>query len=313
MFQEWNERLAELKNKQRHRTNWSKRETELQQELQRAVIVRDRLEEELRKEERDVERLNSLTLGALFYALIGKKREKLTEEEEEALQARIRYEEARDNVSDLEAELAEIKRNLAEVRYVDSDIDAVMREKKRVIESHLPALAAELQSITDMETEAGADRKELQEAVAAGKAVLSALDRAAERLGSAQNWGTYDMLGGGMIATSVKHRRIDEARSSIHTAQNRLRRFQSELKDVQKDVRIQIDIGGMLTFADYFFDGFITDWIVQGKIKESLGQVRDKRSKIRRIVSGLETELRRTESELAELARRRTQLIETAT
>lgn len=313
MFQEWNERLAELKNKQRHRTNWSKRETELQQELQRAVIVRDRLEEELRKEERDVERLNSLTLGALFYALIGKKREKLTEEEEEALQARIRYEEARDNVSDLEAELAEIKRNLAEVRYVDSDIDAVMREKKRVIESHLPALAAELQSITDMETEAGADRKELQEAVAAGKAVLSALDRAAERLGSAQNWGTYDMLGGGMIATSVKHRRIDEARSSIHTAQNRLRRFQSELKDVQKDVRIQIDIGGMLTFADYFFDGFITDWIVQGKIKESLGQVRDKRSKIGRIVSGLETELRRTESELAELARRRTQLIETAT
>lgn len=313
MFQEWNERLAELKNKQRHRTNWSKRETELQQELQRAVIVRDRLEEELRKEERDVERLNSLTLGALFYALIGKKREKLTQEEEEALQARIRYEEARDNVSDLEAELAEIKRNLAEVRYVDSDIDAVMREKKRVIESHLPALAAELQSITDMETEAGADRKELQEAVAAGKAVLSALDRAAERLGSAQNWGTYDMLGGGMIATSVKHRRIDEARSSIHTAQNRLRRFQSELKDVQKDVRIQIDIGGMLTFADYFFDGFITDWIVQGKIKESLGQVRDKRSKIGRIVSGLETELRRTESELAELARRRTQLIETAT
>lgn len=313
MFQEWNERLAELKNKQRHRTNWSKRETELQQELQRAVIVRDRLEEELRKEERDVERLNSLTLGALFYALIGKKREKLTEEEEEALQARIRYEEARDNVSDLEAELAEIKRNLAEVRYVDSDIDAVMREKKRVIESHLPALAAELQSITDMETEAGADRKELQEAVAAGKAVLSALDRAAERLGSAQNWGTYDMLGGGMIATSVKHRRIDEARSSIHTAQNRLRRFQSELKDVQKDVRIQIDIGGMLTFADYFFDGFITDWIVQGKIKESLGHVRDKRSKIGRIVSGLETELRRTESELAELARRRTQLIETAT
>lgn len=313
MFQEWNERLAELKNKQRHRTNWSKRETELQQELQRAVIVRDRLEEELRKEERDVERLNSLTLGALFYALIGKKREKLTQEEEEALQARIRYEEARDNVSDLEAELAEIKRNLAEVRYVDSDIDAVMREKKRVIESHLPALAAELQSITDMETEAGADRKELQEAVAAGKAVLSALDRAAERLGSAQNWGTYDMLGGGMIATSVKHRRIDEARSSIHTAQNRLRRFQSELKDVQKDVRIQIDIGGMLTFADYFFDGFITDWIVQGKIKESLGHVRDKRSKIGRIVSGLETELRRTESELAELARRRTQLIETAT
>lgn len=313
MFQEWNERLAELKNKQRHRTNWSKRETELQQELQRAVIVRDRLEEELRKEERDVERLNSLTLGALFYALIGKKREKLTQEEEEALQARIRYEEARDNVSDLEAELAEIKRNLAEVRYVDSDIDAVMREKKRVIESHLPALATELQSITDMETEAGADRKELQEAVAAGKAVLSALDRAAERLGSAQNWGTYDMLGGGMIATSVKHRRIDEARSSIHTAQNRLRRFQSELKDVQKDVRIQIDIGGMLTFADYFFDGFITDWIVQGKIKESLGHVRDKRSKIGRIVSGLETELRRTESELAELARRRTQLIETAT
>ncbi|MBN2981743.1 MULTISPECIES: hypothetical protein [Cohnella] len=312
MFQEWNDRLSELKSKRRQRDNWNRREEELRQELKLAIRDRDRLADALREEQRDVERLNSLSLGALFYSFIGKKQEKLSREEEEALQARLRYEEAADHVADLEAELAELKRNLAEVRSVDAEIASVMQEKTGLIRERLPVLASELQEITDAESEAGADIKELKEAASAGQSVLEALDSAQAKLESAQNWGTYDMLGGGLIATSVKHSRIDEARSAIHAAQNRLRRFQTELADVQKDVNVPIEIGGMLTFADYFFDGVISDWIVQGRIKESQERVREKRAQIGGIVSELEAERRKAEAKLAELARKRTQLVENA-
>jgi hypothetical protein len=100
------------------------------------------------------------------------------------------------------------------------------------------------------------------------------------------------MLGGGMISTAMKHNRIDDARSAIHSAQRSLRQFEKELKDVQRDVSIHIEIGGLLTFADFFFDGLITDWMVQGRISDSLIQVNGKRSQIQTIVADLEAETR---------------------
>jgi len=312
MYRELNERLAELKRRQRQKANLEKRVRDLTDELASRTRDRDQWEERLRKEQKDVDRLKSISFGALFYSLLGRKTEKLSAEEAELLQAKLKYEEAAATVNDLEAELAELQRELAGLRSVDAEIKAVLEEKRKLILETNPSLAAELQLLTDQEAEERANLKELQEAVSAGRSVIGALDRARDRLQSARNWGRYDMLGGGMIATAVKHSRIDDARSAIHTAQTSLRRFQTELKDVQRDVNVRIEIGGLLTFADYFFDGLITDWIVQGRIHQSLKQVSEKRSQISRIVEELEALCRQTESKLQELQRRRSALIENA-
>lgn len=312
MFQEFNDALSELRRKQRHKAQWEQRVTQLTEALQRAQEERDRWEERLQQEQLDVERLTGISLGALFYRIIGKRDEKLTEEEAEVLQAKLQYEEAADTASDLEAELAATKLQLNEVRYVDADIDAVLEEKtKAILEKH-PALAASLQALTDREAEEQANVKELQEAAAAGRRVVSALRHAAEQLESAQNWGTFDMLGGGMIATAMKHSRIDDARSAIHAAQTSLRRFQSELEDVQRDVNIRLDIGGLLTFADYFFDGLIADWMVQGRIQSSLEQLAAKRSQLESITAELEAECRKAEARLQDLRSQREAMIEHA-
>src|SRR5690606_22918263 len=143
-----------------------------------------------------------LSLGALFYSLIGKRDEKLSAEEAEVLQAKLQLEETADTVRDLEEELQQLTAQLAEVRWIDGDIQAVIEEKTKRIQREHPVLAAELQEFTEQESEAAADVKELKEAVSAGRAVISALDRAEDRLSSASNWGTYDMLGGGMISTA---------------------------------------------------------------------------------------------------------------
>jgi DNA repair exonuclease SbcCD ATPase subunit len=312
MFREINERLAMLKGRQRQKANGEKRVQDLTDELARMTHERDQWAERLRKEQKDVDRLKGISFGALFYSMIGRKAEKLSEEEAELLQVKLKYDEAAATVNDLEAELTELKRELADLRFIDAEIEAALEEKRKLIQETSPSLAAELQLLTDQEAEEQANLKELQEAASAGRSVISALDRARERLESARNWGTYDMLGGGLIATAVKHSRIDDARSAIHAAQNRLRRFRTELQDVQRDVNVEIEIGGMLTFADYFFDGLITDWIVQGRIHQSLNQINEKRSQIGRIVAELEALCRRTESKLRELQRRRIALIESA-
>ena len=54
-----------------------------------------------------------------------------------------------------------------------------------------------------------------------------------------------------------------------------------------------MDVGSFLTFADYFFDGVIADWMVQSKIGDSLNQVREARRQVSSIRKRLQ-EMRQT-------------------
>ena len=59
----------------------------------------------------------------------------------------------------------------------------------------------------------------------------------------------------------------------METAKRDLRIFQRELNDVQMFLNLNLNIGDFLTFADFFFDGLITDYLVQSKINEARKQV----------------------------------------
>lgn len=312
MLQEINERIAELKSKLRQKRLYEDRKITLEKEREEAIKQRNLLAQRLQEEQKDVERLTSISLGALYYTLIGKKEEKLSQEQTEMLQAKLRYDEAADTVTDLDTELEEMNNQLSVLRYIDTEVTEALNQKIKIIRQGFPSLAAELDELLDHETELQADVKELKEAVYAGRSVLKLLGEAEDQLHSAKNWGTYDMMGGGIISTSIKHDRINQARTAIHAAQRSLRHFQKELKDVQRDLNIQIHMGELLTFADYFFDGFITDWMVQGRIKDSLSEVQSKRSHIGRIVSELDKKLQKNSIDLQQIVQRRSALIEQA-
>ena len=58
---------------------------------------------------------------------------------------------------------------------------------------------------------------------------------------------------------------------------------------MSRAVDLRIDIGSFLSFADFFFDNFFVDWMVQSKIDQAKSQV----SQAIRQVEGILTELRR--------------------
>ena len=117
------------------------------------------------------------------------------------------------------------------------------------------------------------DQKEIEEAIAAGERVLLSLNEAKEALLSAGNWGLFDMLGGGLIATFAKHKKIDKANAEIEDAKRDMKVFERELQDVQQSIDVDLNIGDFLTFADYWLDGLIVDWMVQSKINKAREQV----------------------------------------
>lgn len=306
MFEDLNARLIELKELGRKKEKWETRLGQLQEELAELESTRDMWQNRLVSEEKDVQKLSGMSLTYFFYTILGKKEEKLDQEQRELFEAKLKYGEAERAVTDTLEQINHLKLQLKEVRFWKMDYDQIFRTKEeRILRDNV-----ELKALTERQADLKIQYKELNEAVQAGLSVINDLGRAEEDLRSAKNWGTYDMLGGGMISTHIKHSRVDEAMEHIYTAQNSLRRFQKELADVGEHLPAEMEISGALKFGDYFFDGLITDWLVQGRINDTLEQVRVKQSKVNVMQSGLESAKRKVEAELATLQRKYVQMVE---
>lgn len=117
------------------------------------------------------------------------------------------------------------------------------------------------------------DQKERREAIRAGEDALAALRRAQSELNSARNWGVYDIFGGGLISTLIKHDKINNADTYIKEAQYKLERFYQELDDIGETFGTNLAVDDFLTFADWFFDGLIADFMVQSRINRMREEV----------------------------------------
>lgn len=67
-----------------------------------------------------------------------------------------------------------------------------------------------------------------------------------------------------------------------------LRSFSRELNDVNMACNLNINTGDFLSFADYFFDGFVVDWVVQNRINNAKRQVEEAIRRTESIVSQLQ-------------------------
>lgn len=308
---EWNEKLQSARQRIELHAKWSRRlETlEAEMEWQRRSVEED--SQRLAIEQGDVDKLRGSTFSQFMLNLFGRLDDKLTKEEREAAEAKLKYDASEALLQGMERERAELIAKMADTGGAEQDYQTLMAEKEHWIQAHDPQTRETLERLSEETGKLKAMLVELAEAVRAGERVEFSLEKAEEKLSSARNWGTYDMLGGGMIATAVKHSRIDDAQSFIHAAHDDLRLFRKELRDLNWSLNAnELAIGGFLTFADYFFDGLLSDWSVQGKIKDSLGSVTSQLGDVRNVMDRLKRERKRMEQESADLAARYRQTIE---
>ena len=134
-------------------------------------------------------------------------------------------------------------------------------------------------------------RREMKEALDAGERALSSLRKAQEKLNSAGNWGLFDMFGGGLFSTIMKRSKMDDAQQLMEAAKTDLKRFQKELKDVNIPLDLRMEVGSFLSFADFFFDGFVADYLVQSKISEAKEQVSDAIIRVEQILNELKRKM----------------------
>ena len=110
------------------------------------------------------------------------------------------------------------------------------------------------------------------------------LNDANKLLKSARNWGVFDIVGGGLIATLVKRNKMDRARKAALNASTSLRELKEEMQDIYLHVDVDLNMNDFLSFSDYFFDGFFfADIQVQNRINSARKKVEDTIEIVRQI------------------------------
>lgn len=312
MFEDLNKELSEVKEKIRENQRLSLRLKELKKELENERKKQIDLKHVLDKEYKDVKKLESLSIGGLIYTLIGQKEEKIEKEKEEYILAKVRYDEESTVVSSLEIDIKQIEDRLKSFEGLEERYDSIIKKKEENILINQPENRIKLKKIEEKILDCKADIKELKEAIYAGYSLLEVIRKLVNSLESAANWGTLDMIGGGMLSTAIKHSHIDEAKSHSYEVKEYMKRFQRELKDVDRELNLDVSIGSFATFADYFFDGFFVDWYVQSSIREALNNAVSLTRSVESIVNRLGEEKVNSEEKITQLKIEYKRIIENA-
>ncbi|WP_369282387.1 hypothetical protein [Oscillibacter sp. GMB15532] len=260
----------------------------LRSQLTELQAEEGRLSTQRSKEQADVDRLEKNSLAAFFYAAISKKEEKLDKEKAEAYAAAVKHDTARRQVEAAEYDIHALETELCDLSEVQVKYDRLFAEKMDAVKLENPAFGDKLCHMENRLGYIAAQKREIDEAISVGQGVLRQIASIEGSLDSAEGWGTWDLLGGGLISDLVKHSHLDDAQAQINDLQDRLRRYHTELADVTVQANVQAQVDGFLRFADYFFDGLFADWAVLDSIHSSQQQIGSTRCQVEDIQGKLE-------------------------
>ena len=285
----YNDKLKELQEQVSRKKHLTVKRDELQKQYDRLKEKAAQLEAEKVSEQADVERLEARSLANFFYQVVGKMDEKLSKEKEEAYAAAVKYDAAVSEMKAVKADINSVLNELGECQGCDIQYARALEEKTEAVRQSGTPEAEELLQLEQKLTEFKCQEREIREALSAGNSALCTADCILESLKSAENWGTWDLLGGGLISDIAKHSHLDAAQSKVERLQTQLGRLKTELADVTIQSDVQVSVDGFMRFADYFYDGLFADWAVLNRIDKSSTQISQTRGQINAVVRRLET------------------------
>lgn len=283
--------------------NVNRRVKESEKELSEASIILNKLSLSMDKELTDLEEMESMSMKAVFYKVLGSKEEQLEKERQEYLQASLKFNEQKDKIELLEFELGILNKKLRSKDQLITNLARLKKQRENEILNSSPQKANELLNISRTVDNNILKQRAITEALNAGKKCLATISEIISEMKNAQHWGKWDMYGGrGRQAGYRKHSSIDRAKNLANIANHELRKFMRELQESGEYVEgFQINIEGFSSFMDMFFDNLITDWIMQQKIVNSLNMMHSNHDKIARILNSIQHKLESLEQENAQL------------
>lgn len=262
-------------------------------------------------ERADVERLESLSMGRVIAALAGRRESDLARERAEAQAAELVLAEARGRLRDAEEQVAQVRSELQAL----GDVAAQERAARELRERALRAVPGEtgdrLTQVARASGELESRLREYDEALTAARAAHGALSAAADRLGRASDWASWDTFGGGGLLTdAMKYQRIDEATARLRDADRALVALARELSDVEVSPVARLEVPELTRAMDVWFDNILSDWGVRSRVRDALARVQGLLVQVNRLGDDLARSRNAVASELAEAEEERSRLLD---
>jgi hypothetical protein len=250
----------------------------------------------MKKEKKDVEDLEKSSLSSLLSKVTGKYEEKLMKEQEEYLEAKLLYEDKKNELQLLEEKE---KRLTEELPRIDHEITVL---KKSLLQDY-PEGNQFSKEIEGKKEHLYRLQKELEEALDAVHNVMGYTEDARKEFSSAKGWSTYDtFFGGGLIADLAKYNKLDNANKFVSRISAATKDMKKELKDVEMTLEHNLEIiSGSEQFFDIAFDNIFSDWSIRGKIEKNLEAMNRYYEELTKIESQIKTALKETNKKLQEL------------
>lgn len=250
----------------------------LEHQIQHAGQDTKQHEQDLQKARQQLNKLEGFSFVNLFRGWSGKKDELIEQNMDQVAVTELKLVEAQLTFKDLQQDRDELVQQLSKINVatIREELKKIENKKQVWLMANAPAAAKELTVIIEQELFCKQLKTEIHEAIDAGKQAFNKLTDAGSKLQDAKSYSTWDtFLGGGFIATALKHDKLEETNSYLHEAQMALQRFQNELLDIKvmRQNTLEVHTDGFVMFTDYFFDNIFTDWSVHSKITTAIDQL----------------------------------------
>jgi hypothetical protein len=243
---------------------------------QAAAADLDAARQQYAGEEKDVERLEHVSLTRVLAALHGSREDALAREKAEAQAARYRVAQAQQRLDATQAELGSLEDRQARLAGAPQAYADALAAKEQYLTHSADPRGARLLVLAEQRGRLTAELDELHHASYDAGEAVQALAEVQDRLGTAANWSTFDTyLDHGMIANAVKHDRIDQAAQAARTADERLAGLRTDLAGLggSEPTAPRLEISAGFKFADIFFNNIFTDLAVGQQIRDAQDNV----------------------------------------
>ena len=311
MFEDINRELRECKDNILLKETLEEKLVTLEDTYYKNNKVLERLEEKLNKEFKDVEKFNKISVVNIISTIFNFREEKLYKEEQEYLEAKLRYEEYRVTVEELKNDLETTKSRIESISNYEERYDELIQEKSELLKGLDLNKRLELEEIEDSINRYVKEGIEIKEAIDEAINCDFTVNSALKYLNDASGLATWDVLGGGAVTSIMKHDAVNSAKKEIERLGYAITKLEKELSDIN-----MISISGNFNniessyLVDVFFDNIFTDISVSNKIDSSLGSVRNVKNKLDRCKEELYEKEKNNNEELIKLRKKYKELVE---
>lgn len=239
--------------------------------------------EKYEKECLDVERMQKAGFSSFVLQVLGKFDKTLEKKKREANEAKINYDLAMSELSEIRQEKHECSLKLTSLRQLHNEYQNELDNRKKHFEQNLsPDAAAKYKQYKEENDALSCQAVEVKEAISAVIEVKLTAESAQSSLKSARNWATYDIWAkGGIISHSAKYSHIDAAESCFNRLTSQINHLKEELNDIYGlSMANFTEVSSSQRTIDFWFDNIFTDISVHSQISENM-------EKINRLIGGL--------------------------